>query len=140
LAYSLNDLYRGLRTMMRVDGLVIGVGVGVLLLLFPRGLLSAAGLYAGEALWPHRLAGSLLIAFGLMLLLAAQDRIVSTASMVVMLVANALIAMVLMLSYLQGEFAGLGIIGQIILVLIFLLCLISAVVPIRYLRTDYIVL
>ncbi len=140
MAYSLNDLYRGLRGVMRLNGLAIGVGVGALLLLFPRSLMSAAGLYAGEALWPHRLAGGLLVALGIMLLLTAQDRIVSTASMVVMLVANALIALVLILSYLQGEFSGMGIVGQIVLVLIFLLCLISAIVPIRYLRTDYVVL
>ena len=139
MAYSLNDLYSGLRTMMRVDGLV-GMGIGTLLLFFPRGVVSAAGLYGGEPLWPHRLAGSLFIAFGLMLLLSAQERIVTTASMVVMLVANALIAIVLLLSYLQGEFAGMGLIGQIVLVLFFVLCLISAVVPVRYLRTDYVVL
>ena len=140
MAYSLNDLYSGLRAVMRVNGLVVGVGIGALLLFFPRGVLSAAGLYAGEALWPHRVGGSLFVAFGIMLLLSAQDRMVSTASMVAMLVANALIAIVLMLSYLQGEFAGLGLIGQILLVLVFLLCLISAIVPVRYLRTDYVVL
>ena len=126
--------------MMRVDGLVMGVGMGALLLFFPRALINAAGLAGGEVVLPYRLAGSLLLAFGLMLLLAAQERIVSTASMVVMLVANALIAVVLVLSYLQGEFAGMGLIGQIVLVLIFVLCLISAIVPVRYLRTDYVVL
>lgn len=140
MAYSLNDLYSGLRSMMRVNGLLIGIGCGALLLLLPRTLLTAGGIYAGEPLWPHRLAGGLLVALGIMLLLAAQERIVSTVSMVVMLVANALIAIVLMLSYLQGEFGGIGLIGQIILVLLFLLCLISAIVPVRYLRTDYVVL
>jgi hypothetical protein len=125
---------------MRVNGLLVGLGIGVLLLFFPRWLLNAAGLYAGEALWPHRIAGSLLLAVGVMLLLSAQDRIVSTASMLTMLIANALIAIVLMVSYLQGEFAGMGLFGQILLVLIFLLCLVSAIVPVRYLRTDYVVL
>jgi hypothetical protein len=47
---------------------------------------------------------------------------------------------VLLVGYLQGEFAGLGLFGQIALVLIFLICLISAIVPVRYLRTDYVVL
>jgi integral membrane sensor domain MASE1 len=125
---------------MRVNGLVVGVGVGVLLLFFPRGLLVAAGLYGGEALWPHRLIGSLLLAHGVTLLLAAQERIVSAASMVAMLIANALVALVLVVSYLQGEFAGMGLVAQIVLVLLFLLCLISAIVPVRYLRTDYVVL
>jgi hypothetical protein len=102
--------------------------------------MTAAGLYAGEALWPYRLVGSLLLALGLLLLMSAQDRVVSTASMVTMLIANGLMAVVLLISYLQGEFAGLGLVGQILLVLLFLICLISAIVPVRYLRTDYVVL
>jgi len=124
---------------MRVDGLV-DVGVGLLLMLVPRGVLSATGIYAGEPLWPHRLAGALLLALGVLLLISAQDRVVSTASMVAMLIANALMAVVLVLSYLQGEFQGIGLFGQITLVLIFLVCVISAIVPVRYLRTDYVVL
>lgn len=125
---------------MRVDGLVVGVGGGLLLLLGPRGVMSAAGLYGGEALWPYRLMGSLLLALGVMLLISAQERMVSTASMVAMLIANGLMALVLLISYLQGEFAGMGLFGQIMLILIFVLCLISAIVPVRYLRTDYVVL
>lgn len=140
MAYSLNDLYSGLRAVMRVNGLVMGIGIGMLLLFFPRWLLNAAALYHGETLWPHRLAGGLLLALGVMLLISAQDRVVSTASMVAMLIANALVALVLIVSYLQGEFAGMGLIGQIVLVLLFLLCLVSAIVPVRYLRTDYVVL
>ena len=140
MAYSLNDLYSGLRSVMRLNGLVIGLGVGGLLLLFPRGALATTGLEGETILWPLRIIGSLLVAHGITLLISAQDRLVSTASMVGMLVANALMAVVLMFGYLQGEFAGMGLVGQILLVLIFLLCLISAIVPVRYLRTDYVVL
>ena len=140
MAYSLNDLYSGLRSVMRVNGLVVGFGIGVLLLLFPQGLLAVAGLYTGEVLWPYRLVGGLIFALGFMLLMSAAERVVSTASMVAMIIANGLIAVVLMVGYLQGEFAGLGLVGQIVLVGIFLLCLISAIVPVRYLRTDYVVL
>jgi hypothetical protein len=125
---------------MRVNGLVVGLGIGVLLLFFPRAFLSAAGLGGSESLWSLRLVGSLLLAHGIMLLLSAQERIVSAASMIAMLVANALMAVVLMLSYLRGEFAGIGLLGQILLVLLFVLCLISAIVPLRYLRTEYVVL
>ena len=140
MAYSLNDLYGGLRSVMRVNGLVVGVGAGLLLLLFPRGVMDVAGLSTGEAVWPYRLIGSLLLALGAMLLISAQDRVVSTASMVAMIIANALMAIVLLVGYMQGEFGGLGLFGQIGLVLIFLICLISAIVPVRYLRTDYVVL
>ena len=140
MAYSLNDLYGGLRSVMRVNGLVVGVGAGLLLLLFPRGVMDVAGLSTGEAVWPYRLIGSLLLALGAMLLISAQDRVVSTASMVAMIIANALMAIVLLVGYMQGEFGGLGLFGQMGLVLIFLICLISAIVPVRYLRTDYVVL
>ena len=125
---------------MRVNGLVVGVGAGLLLLLFPRGVMDVAGLSTGEAVWPYRLIGSLLLALGAMLLISAQERVVSTASMVAMIIANALMAIVLLVGYMQGEFGGLGLFGQIGLVLIFLICLISAIVPVRYLRTDYVVL
>ncbi len=57
MAYSLNDLYSGLRSVMRMNGLVVGLGMGVLLLFFPRGVLSTAGLTTGEALWPYRMIG-----------------------------------------------------------------------------------
>ena len=125
---------------MRTNGLVLGFAVGLLLLLFPRGLMTTAGLYAGEALWPYRLIGGLLLALGVLLLMSAQERVVSTASMVTMIIANGATAVVLVVGYLQGEFAGLGLIGQILLVLLFLVALVSAIVPVRYLRTDYVVL
>lgn len=140
MAYSLNDLYYGLRLVMRANGLLIGLLLGGAILIFPRATLSAAGVAPGAALWPGRMAGALLVALGLNLLIAAQERIVSSASMVSMAVANALAAIVLLLAYLNQEFSGLDRLGQIGLVLIFLLCLVSAVVPLRYLRTDYVVL
>ena len=140
MAYSLNDLYSGLRSVMRVNGLLVGLGAGLLMLLFPRTLINAIGLYAGEALWPYRLVGSLLFALGILLLLSAEERVVSTTSMLTMIIANGLMAVVLMVGYLQGEFSELEILGQIGLVLIFITCLISAIVPVRYLRTDYVIL
>ncbi|RIK53427.1 MAG: hypothetical protein DCC57_08315 [Chloroflexi bacterium] len=140
MAYSLNDLYYGLRLVMRANGLLIGLLLGGAILIFPRATLSAAGVAPDAALWPGRMAGALLVALGLNLLIAAQERIVSSASMVSMAVANALAAIVLLLAYLNQEFSGLDRLGQIGLVLIFLLCLVSAVVPLRYLRTDYVVL
>jgi hypothetical protein len=140
LAYSLNDLYHGLRLIMRANGLLIGLILGGAMLVFPRTTLSAAGLAPDAALWPGRMAGALLVALGLNLLIAAQERIVHSASMVMMVVANGLVAVVLLLAYLNQEFGALGRLGQIGLVLVFAICLVSAVVPLRYLRTDYVVL
>lgn len=140
MAYSLNDLYHGLRLIMRINGLAIGLALGGSLLLFPHAVLTAAGLPPDAALWPGRLAGALLLALGLNLLLAAQERIVSTAAMVGMIVANGLAAIVLLLAYFNQEFDALDLLGQIGLVLVFAICLVSAVAPLRYLRAETVVL
>jgi hypothetical protein len=137
VAYSLNDLYRPLRTVMRVDGLLLGLGFGGLLLLAPAWLLALWGDAATGALWPARMAGGLFVALGVLLILGAQERIVSSAIMLCMVVANAATALVLLWAYLQQEFAGIGWAGQALLVLVFLLCLVSAVLPLRFLRADY---
>ena len=140
MAYSLNDLYRTLRVVMRFNGLLLGVGLGIWLLIFPHNVMAALPGYSGTPVWPVRLAGTLLLSQGTLLLLSAQERIINSAAMLAMLLANGLGAIVLLVSYLQGEFAGLGLVGQIVLVALFLCCLISAIVPLRYLRTDYVVL
>lgn len=140
MAYSLNDLYHGLRLVMRANGLLLGLALGGSLLVFPRTTLSAAGLAADASLWPGRLAGALLVALGLNLLAAAQERIVSTAAMIGMAAANGLMALVLLLAYFNQEFGALDRFGQIGLVLIVAGCLVSAVTPLRYLRTETVVL
>ncbi len=90
MAYSLNDVYRFLRMVMRLNGITVGFGLGLLLLISSRDDLAAWGVYSGDTIWPVRMAGSLLAALGVMLLLAAQERIVSGPSMVAMSLANAL--------------------------------------------------
>lgn len=140
MAYSLNDLYHGLRLIMRINGLTIGLVLGGSLLLFPRTVLTAAGLPPDATLWPGQMAGALLLALGLNLLLAAQERIVSTAAMVGMIVANGLAALVLLFAYFNQEFDALDLLGQIGLILVFVICLVSAVAPLRYLRAETVVL
>lgn len=137
MAYSLNDLYRGLRIIMRANGLIIGLALGGMLLVAPRAVLTAAGLAPDTALWPGRLAGALLAAMGLNLLFSAQERMISTAAMVGMFAANGLMALVLLIAYFNQEFRDLDTLGRVGLVLIFVVCLISAVAPLRYLRADY---
>jgi hypothetical protein len=121
---------------MRLDG-VAGLALGGLLLYFPRDLLATWGLYTGGPVWPWRTTGALLLALGLHLLIAAQERIIRTATMTAMVVGNLLVALVLLVAYFQREFAGLNWVGQAVLVLVFLICLISAVAPLRFLRIDY---
>lgn len=140
MAYSLNDLYRPLRLVLRANGLILGLGGGAILLLWPVALMRLGLLPVEGPLWSVRLAGALLWALGSHFLLAAQDRLVSAAAMITLFLANGLTAIVLMLSYLRGEFASLGLLGQALLVLLFVFCLVCALVPLRFLRTDYVVL
>lgn len=136
MAYSLNDLYASLRVVMRLNGFLLGLLLGLLLLIFPHGWFTAWGIYDAGPVWPHRLVGALLIALGVILLLAAQERMVSSAVMLGMTIANGLMALVLLIAYMQGEFAALQLSGRIFLVAIVLLCLISAIAPLRFLRSD----
>jgi hypothetical protein len=137
LAYSLNDVYRFLRVVMRIDGLVVGLGLGLLLSSAPMPALAEWGVYAAGPVWPVRLAGGLLITLGVMLLLAAQERIVGGPSMVAMSLGNAVLALVLLIAYLQQELAMLGVFGRVLLIAVFVTCLISAVFPLHYARAEY---
>lgn len=138
MAYSLNDVYRFLRVVMRLNGLTVGFGLGLLLLVPSQSTLAAWGVFTGDTVWPLRMAGGLLVALGTMLLLAAQERIVSGPSMVGMILANALVAGVLLLAYLQQELAALTVLGRLALIAVFVLCLIGAIFPLRYVRAEYV--
>jgi hypothetical protein len=137
LAYTLNDPYGTLRAVMRLNGLLVGLSLGFLFLLAPSSLLPHLGLDSGGPLWPTRLSGVLLMGTGIFLLLSAQERLISIASMTAMLIANAGIAIVLLLAYLQREMVEMSIWGQLTLVVLFVLCLVGALTPLRYLTTEY---
>ena len=55
MAYTFNDHYRAARLLLRVNAVTIGLGLGALLLVYPRDLLELAGITLGSA-WagPHR--------------------------------------------------------------------------------------
>lgn len=122
---------------MRLNGLVIGLALGLLCLLSPKTSLSAWGLYTSGALWPLRATGAVLLALGLLYVLAASQDTISMPLLLSMVIVNSLLAIVLLFAYLQQELAGLTLIGQLLLIAIFLLCLIGAVVPLRYFRLEY---
>ena len=136
MAYSFSDPYRPLRISMRLNGVVVGFGLGLLLLWAPNS--TALFLSGGEAaiLWPARLAGAALISLGLFFVLASGERIIHPPTLVTIIVANALFAGVLLVSYLQGEWVGLSLAG-LLLVVVVALCLVGAVLPVRYLRAEY---
>ncbi|MBV7331905.1 hypothetical protein KFU94_27480 [Chloroflexi bacterium TSY] len=137
VAYSLTDYYRPIRMIFRLNGFIIGLGVGAFLLIFPRNLMIGWGLQVAGPAWPARIAGSVLIALGCLFVASAGQRIIHVPILLSAVMSNGLIAIVLLLSYLQREFAELSITGQAVLIVVFLLCLITAVLPLRYIRADY---
>lgn len=141
MAYSFADPYRALRTILRIDGAVIGGGLGLLLLTAPFARLAAWGALADEAAaarpWPVRLAGALLIALCVFCWLAASERSPSTTVLVTASLANGLIAFVLLTSYLRGDLASLTTVGQVLLIIAFLICLLAALFPLQHLFSPY---
>jgi hypothetical protein len=137
MAYSLGDPYRPLRTILRLNGIVVGWAFGLLLALLPRSTLANAGLHDGGDIWPLRLAGVAFVSIGLLFILSAGARSFDLPVLVVCSVFHALCALVLLVAYLQRELAHLSIGAQIILLIIFLLCLAGALAPMRYFRAEY---
>lgn len=136
MAYTLGDPFRPLRFVLRINGIVIGVGAGLCLLLTPGSWLTEWGLGASGLHWPLRLAGASQIGVGLFFLLAAQQDYMSRLLLFAALLTNALWAMILLSAYLRRELIIGSIIGQLLFVIIFLLCLFGTVMPLRYLRSS----
>lgn len=122
---------------MRVNGAVIGFGLGLTFIFAPLPSLVNRGLLAGEPVWPARMIGALLIGLGVFFLLATTDRIIEIPTLVTTIVANGLIATVLLVAYLQGDFGQLRLFGRLILILVVALSLIGTVLPLRYLAAEY---
>ena len=137
VAYSFNDLFRPLRLSMRINGAVIGFGLGLSFIFAPLSGLVNHGVLAGAPSWPARLIGALLIGMGVFFILAATDRIIETPTLITTIVANGLVAIVLLVAYLQGDFGQLFLLGRVILVIVVALSLVGAVLPLRYLAAEY---
>lgn len=133
MAYTFIDHYRPIRTILRVDGLVIGLGLGLLLLLHPADMFAALGVDAGTPLF-SRLAGSALIGLGVELLLAAAEADLRAGTLIAAILGNGLLAASLFIAYLSGDLAHLTAWGFLFLLLLFAVCLLTAVLPIPYLR------
>ena len=134
MAYSFTDIYRPLRTVLRINGAGIGCAVGGVLLLAPSTTLLRWGMLTTEPMWTTRLAGALLIVLGVYFLMAAGQAAIDRTTLVTSLLGHGLIALVLLMAYLQRDLAGLNWLGRISLVVIFILCLAGALLPLRYLR------
>jgi hypothetical protein len=138
MAYSLADPYRPMRLVLRINGAVLGLLLGAYLLIAPARWLTGLGLLAADSSalgW--RVAGVALLAFGLFLVLAAGVRDLDLFVLLPCLIFHALVAIVLLLAYLSGELARLGTAAGVGLVIVFVLCLVGALVPLRYFSAEY---
>src|SRR5262245_32810674 len=115
MAYSLGDPYRPLRLVLRLNGVIVGLGFGALLSLAPHAWLVGMGWSQGGAALPWRMAGAGLVTVGLFLLLSAGNREIDTAVLAPTLVFHALLAVVLLVGYLRGDLAGLNAVGGLLL-------------------------
>lgn len=137
MAYTLNDFFRPLRFLFRLNGSVVGVLLGLFLFVAPRAATALTGAAALAPTWPLRMAGAVLIGFGLMLLFAANERIIPLPILIATTVTHALLAFVLLLMYIQREATQPSWVGIILYIILFLLCLVGTVSPLRFIRTDY---
>ena len=134
MAYTFTDHYRAVRWILRIDAVVVGLGVGALLLVYPEPLLNSVGFIASGSSWPARIGGSGLLGQGLGLLFAASEPELRVASLLSAIVSNGLIAMTLLFAYMQNELNNLTFVGSLALIAIFIICLLATVMPIPYLR------
>lgn len=137
MAYSLGDPYRPLRIILRINGLIVGLGAGSALAFFPRWIMANSGLQGQGGLWVARLAGAALLALGLLFLLSAGQRVPEFPLLVACTLFHGLSALLLLVSYLQRELTGLAILGQAALLVVFILCLAGALAPVRYFRAEF---
>jgi hypothetical protein len=133
MAYTFVDHYRSIRTVLRVDALVVGLGLGSFLLLHPVDLLTLLGFEISAPLM-SRLAGSALLGLGVGLLLAAAEADLRAGTLVSAIISNGLLAASLFVAYLNGDLGRLTAWGYVVLLLLFGICLLTTVLPIPYLR------
>jgi hypothetical protein len=136
MAYTLTDPLTPLRNVLRVAGST-ALLLGGTMLIFPRLVLTEWGAPEVGVNWPMRLAGAFLITLGIYYLLAANERTVGTTAMFTCIVGNGLLAAVLLIAYLQQDLANLTPVGLGALLVVFVIALVGAITPLRYLRAEY---
>jgi hypothetical protein len=136
MAYTLGDPFRPLRLVLRINGTVLGLLLGALFLLLPGQILIDWGLTVKDVLWSLRLAGANQIALGCFLWIASGQDIMNRLLLFTATLTHVLWVLTLLVAYLQQELTNLLFTGRLVLILIFVLCLIGAVAPLRYVRSS----
>ncbi|MCB0105207.1 MAG: hypothetical protein KDE53_04850 [Caldilineaceae bacterium] len=136
MAYTLGDPFRPLRLLLRLNGIIIGLLLGLFLLVAPGSLFLRWELAVPGALWLLRLNGANLIALGCFLLIAAGQDTMNRVLLFTATLTHVLWALTLFFAYLQQELVLGSVVGQLLFVLLFVLCLLGAVLPLRYIRSG----
>jgi hypothetical protein len=136
MAYTLTDPLTPLRNVLRVAGST-SLLLGGTMLIFPELVLTEWGAPETDIYWPIRLAGAFLTTLGVYFLLAANERSVGTTAMITCIAGNGLFAGVLVISYIQQDLSNLTPVGLGVLFAVFVIALVGAVTPLRYLRAEY---
>lgn len=136
MAYTLSDPFRPLRFVLRLCG-ATSLLTGLLFVLLPSAYATAFLAPGVGPLWPLRLAGAGLLSLGLFYLLAANERSIRPPAMITCMVGNGIPALLVVTAYLQQEMAAFSMFAQAAMLAIFVVWLIGAVAPLRYLRAEY---
>ena len=135
MPYTLRDPFRSLRGVLRLCG-TASLLAGLIFLLTPGAAITAAlGLDAGP-LWPLRLAGAALLTLGVHYLLSAGERSIGLPVLASCALGNGLPAVLVVVAYLQGEMAAFAWPAQFAMLAFFVVWLLGAVAPLRFLRAE----
>ena len=133
MAYTFNDHYRAARLLLRVNAFLIGLGLGLLLLIYPRELLVAAGITPRFGLdrthWGQRPDRA-----GHWFAVGVNGVGSAAASLLVATISNGAISISLLVAYFEGDMDALHPVGAALLLLIFIVCLLTAVLSAPYIR------
>lgn len=133
MAYTFTDHYRAARLCLRVDAVLIGLGLGLLLLAYPRDLFADAGITLGSA-WTARVGGGALIGLGIGLLAASMESDLHPAWLLAAVAGNGAISISLLIAYFEGEMAELHPIGAGVLVVVFMVCILTVALSAPHIR------
>lgn len=135
MAYTLNDPYRSLRGVLRLSG-IASLLTGLLFLLLPAAVANTLLGLAPGPLWPLRLAGATLLTLGVAHVLNAGERDIGLPTLVTCALGNGLPAILVVTAYLQREMTTFAWPLQAGMIVLFIIWLIGAVAPLRFLRAE----
>ncbi len=136
MAYSLNDPYRGLRLVLRIDASLVGLVLGGSLLFAPQFLHTLWTNSEMNSFWMWRLGGAGLVAMGLSFLELSTRPAISPSSAFSVMLANGVLGVVLFQAYVSGAVNPPQIWGRLTLLALFLCNLTCVILPWAYLGED----